>query len=99
MAILTKDELFKMIQEKLTDSDDDLTILENITDTLNSMDNKDKTDWKQKYEENDKAWRERYKARFSEPTATVQDTDVHVPDDPVMESKSANYTIDDLFKD
>lgn len=100
MAILTKDELFKVIQGKLTDSDDDLTILENITDTINSMENTDNEDWKKKCEETEKMWRKRYYDRFSEPTkVTPQEETVHVPDNQADEPKSANFTVDDLFKE
>lgn len=101
MAILTKQQLLEAVQGKLTDSDDDLTILENITDTLNSFENKntENEDWKKKFEENDKAWRERYKARFSEPTHTTPEVEQHLPEVEVNEPKSANITIEDLFKD
>lgn len=98
MAILTRDELLKAIQDKLSTSDDDLTILENITDTINSYEEKDSEDWKKKFEENDKAWRERYKARFSQPSEVpTKDTQPHLPDDGETLPKSADITIDDLF--
>lgn len=99
MAILTKQQLLEAVQGKLTDSDDDLTILENITDTLNSFENTENEDWKKKFEENDKAWRERYKARFSEPSHAAPEVEQHLPEVEVNEPKSANITIDDLFKD
>lgn len=100
MAVLTRDELMKILQEKLTADDDDLKILENITDTFNSMENTENEDWKKKYEDNDKQWRERYKARFAEPSnkPSVEEK-VPDPDPEPQEPKSANYTIDDLFKD
>ena len=99
MAVLTKEELMKVIQEKLTDSDDDLTILENITDTINNYSDTNQEDWKTKYEENDKQWRERYKARFSEPSAKPSvEEKTPVPDPDPELPKSANYTVDDLFK-
>lgn len=99
MAILKKDELLKAVQEKLTDTDDDLTLLENITDTMNSLSNEENENWKQKYEENDKQWRERYKARFAEPSAkpTVDEKQTEVEE--VAEPKYANATIADLFKE
>lgn len=100
MAILTKDELLKAIQDKLTTSDDDLTILENITDTINSLSSKENEDWKKKFEDNDKAWRERYKARFSQPVEVPNsDPEPHLPDEGETLPKSANITIDELFTD
>ena len=99
MAILKKDELLQLVQSKLTDSDDDLTLLENITDTLNDMSREDQEDWKSRFEENDKQWRERYKARFSEPSAKQSvEEKVSAPEEPA-EPKSANFTVDDLFKE
>ena len=98
MAVLTKDELLKLVQSKLSDSDDDLTILENVTDTLNSMENTDNEDWKKKFEENDKVWRKRYYDRFTEPVK-VPENDIPLPDPEEEKPKSADYTIDDLFKD
>lgn len=99
MAILTKEELLKAVQEKLSSSDDDLVILENITDTINAFEVDKTEDWKAKYEENDKQWRERYKARFSEPSAKPSvEEKTPTPDEP-EEPKSANFTVDDLFKE
>lgn len=99
MAILKKDELLQAVQAKLTSSDDDLTLLENITDTINELSARDNEDWKAKYEENDRAWRERYKARFSEPSAkqTVEEK-VATPAKEDDIPKSADITIDKLFE-
>lgn len=100
MAILKKEDLFKAIQEKLTDSDDDLTLLENITDTINDMTAEPQEDWKARYEENDKQWRERYKARFAEPSTKQSVEEKSPAPEPVDNTpKSANITIDDLFKE
>ena len=98
MAVLTKDELLKLVQSKLSDSDDDLTILENVTDTLNSMENTDNEDWKKKFEENDNVWRKRYYDRFTEPVKAPEN-DIPLPTVEEEKPKSADYTIDDLFKD
>lgn len=68
MAIKTKDELMNEIKEKFKDdtSDETLAFLGDITDTVNDYDAKvkDSTDWKKKYEDNDKKWRDKYKERF-----------------------------------
>ena len=99
MAILSRDQLMQIIQSKLTLSDDDLTILENITDTINEYEEKDKEDWKTKYEENDKQWRERYRARFLDPRPVPQETDTPLPEPEPEEPKSAHITVDELFSD
>ena len=99
MAILKKEELLQAVQAKLTDSDDDLTLLENITDTINELSSNDNENWKSKYEENDKQWRERYKARFSEPSAKQSVEEKLTAPEAPAEPKSANFTVDDLFKE
>ena len=54
----------------------------------------DKTNWKQKFEENDKAWREKYKARFYSDADTKEKKD----DVPAENSDgNKNYTFDNLF--
>lgn len=99
MAILTKEELLQAVQSKLTSDDDDLTLLENITDTLNQLASNESEDWKAKYEENDKQWRERYKARFSEPSPKQSvEEKVSTPEPEDDTPKSAGITIDELFK-
>ncbi len=66
--IKTKDEILKAIKDRIGDdtSDETIAFLEDISDTLNDYDNKtkDNTDWKTKYEENDKEWRNKYRDRF-----------------------------------
>lgn len=66
--VRTKDEIINAIKGKIGEdtSDETLTLLEDISDTLNDYDNKtkDTEDWKAKYEQNDKDWRQRYRDRF-----------------------------------
>lgn len=68
MAIRTKEEILEAVKGKIGEdtSDETIALLEDITDTLNDYDTKtkDSTEWKTKYEENDKAWREKYTNRF-----------------------------------
>lgn len=70
MAVKTKDELLAFLKDKTKDdtSDETLGFIADITDTMNDYETKvhDQTDWKAKYEENDKEWREKYKERFFE---------------------------------
>lgn len=62
--IVTTEQLLQQITDILGDRTDDesLSLLENASDTLNQY--TDAENWKQKYEDNDKEWRERYKKRF-----------------------------------
>lgn len=67
MSVLNKDEFNSRLQSLIGDRDDDesLSIIEDFNDTYDSLSEVDDTeDWKSKYEENDKMWREKYKSRF-----------------------------------
>lgn len=63
MAKLSKDVLLEKVKNYIGDRTDDetLEILEDISD---SVDTSDADEWKQKYEENDKMWRDKYISRF-----------------------------------
>ena len=87
MAKRTFAELVEKIKTYTGDRDDDetLSLIEDINDTLNN-----ETDWQAKYNENDKAWRTKYKQRFA--TGTVDEPDE--PDEP----EEKPITFDQLFK-
>lgn len=58
--IVKKEKLIARLKERLSDSDEDLSLLEDVTDSWNG----DAEVWKEKAEEIDRAWRAKYKARF-----------------------------------
>ena len=94
MAVKNKDEIFEAIKIRVGDKTDDETIsfLEDVSDTLTDLETKangDGEDWKTKYEENDKNWRERYTNRFFS-------KDPDPEPDPEPEVKK---TFSDLFKE
>ena len=68
MAVKTKAEILEIIRSRVGDSTDDGTLefLEDVTDTLTDLETRasDSTDWKGKYDELDKSWREKYRERF-----------------------------------
>ena len=67
MAIRTKEELLNDLNTFIGDSEEDsaIALIEDFTDTLTDLENKsDNENWKAKYDENDKAWRKKYKDRF-----------------------------------
>lgn len=103
MAIKTREELLQCINERLSDdsSDDALSLLEDVTDTLNDYDSRlsDTTDWKQKYEDNDKEWREKYKARFTNGTDNGEGFEKDTNKNKQKEDEEEkHYTFDELFK-
>ena len=98
MAIVNKEEFLTALRNQIGDSTDDvaLKLLEDFSDTYDDMfsrlNNTDNTDWKSKYEENDKEWREKYRARFFD-TQNYNQNDNNNDNDTNAES----ITIDDLF--
>lgn len=93
MAIKTIDEILSSVSAIIGDnnSDEALTLLEDIQDTFNDRDN---TDWKQKYEENDREWRNRYKERFLSGDKSLDPKDDE--DEPEPEKP---LTFENLFKE
>lgn len=93
MAKLTKDELIEKVRTYVGDRTDDETIelIENISD---SIDSSDADEWKQKFEENDKMWRDKYISRFLDKKEDEPDT----PTEHEEEEKEYN-SFEDLFKE
>ena len=70
MAIKSKDESLEALRTRIGEdnSDEAIALIEDFVDTYDDLETKSKgdgTDWKQKYEDNDKEWREKYISRFS----------------------------------
>lgn len=74
-------------------SDEMLSLLEDVKDTLDA--GADNVDWKQKFEDNDAAWRERYRNRF----AQGGDPEQEQPDKPSEEPVAQKLTFENLFKE
>lgn len=96
MAVRSKEELIAAIKEYAGDdtSDSMIAIIEDVSDTMDSY--TDVEDWKTKYEENDRAWRERYTSRFTDgtnKTPTGDDVDGNTHE----EEKEEIVTYDDFF--
>lgn len=88
----TKDELVNSFKEVIGDASTDAAIafLEDLSDSMNT----DTEDWKAKYEECDRSWREKYVARFTgseDPalpdsnvaTTTTETAEVETEDEPL----------------
>ena len=98
MSILSSEESTNSLRTFIGEnsSDEALALIENTEDTITNYENMiaDKTDWKQKFEENDKAWREKYKARFYSDAETKDKKDEPSGDN---SDGNKNYTFDNLF--
>lgn len=93
MAKLTKDELIEKIRKYVGDRTDDETI-EIIEDVSDSIDSSDADEWKQKFEENDKMWRDKYISRFLEKKEDELDTPTEHE-----EEEKVYISFDDLFEE
>lgn len=92
MAKLSKDELIEKIKKYVGDRTDDETI-EIIEDITDSIDTSDADEWKKKYEENDKMWRDKYVSRFFD----KKEEDLETPTEHEEEEKEYN-SYEDLFE-
>ena len=102
MSVLNKTEFFNAITDFIGDNSDDKTIkfLDDMQDTYNALEKKvedaNGTDWQKKYEENDKAWRLRYKARW-ENHFDGNPTEPEVDPELKELERAKNMTIENLF--
>lgn len=94
MAKLSKDELIEKVKKYVGDRTDDETI-EIIEDISDSIDSSDADEWKKKYEENDKMWRDKYISRFFEKNDEEIEDPTNEDDDDDKEYK----TFEDLFEE
>lgn len=95
MAIKSKEDLIASIKAVIGEdtTDQSLSLLEDVSDTFTSFESetKDKTDWKAKYDELDKSWRQKYRDRFM--GETVEDEN----DFSEEEERKVPRTYADLF--
>lgn len=94
--VRSNEEIISMISQRIGEdnSDEAISLLEDISDTLNDYDarTKDATDWRKRYEDNDKEWRDKYKERF-------MSGDSNDDEDEIEEPEVKKYTFDSLFKE
>lgn len=93
MAKLSKDNLIEKVRKYVGDRMDDDTI-EIIEDISDSIDSSEADEWKKKFEENDKMWRDKYISRFVEKKEDEPDTPTEHDD----EEKEYN-SFEDLFEE
>lgn len=101
MAILSRDEYFARLHDRLGSdtSDESIAFLEDMTDTYNDMESRshgDGIDWQKKYQELDESWKKRYRHRFFSggDTAVPMQTNDNSPE---TEYDAESITVDDLF--
>lgn len=81
MAVKTVDEIMAKIRERIgeDDSDEAIEFIEDISDTFESFSSGE--NWKTKYEENDKKWREKYRDRFFTSKEEVEEDEIEEPEE------------------
>ena len=99
MAILSRDDYFNRLQDYIGDDSSDraISLVEDMTDTYNSFaERKDDGDeWKKKYEDNDRSWRERYRRRFFSGSSGIPG--MEEMEDEGEKITAENIKVDDLF--
>lgn len=100
MAVRNKNELMEALRKRLGDSveDDVISLVEDFNDTIDDYDSRLQQvgDWKQKYEENDAAWRQRYRDRFFQGDSP-ENFAGDVSDREIEEKTERARTYEDLF--
>ena len=93
MAVISKEDLVRRISERIGDdnSDEAISLLEDVSDTIKDFEERDSEDWKAKYEENDAKWRKKYRERFENGEADIEEKE----DKETIEVKS----YDELFSE
>lgn len=102
MSVRTKEEILKQLNAIVgeNDSDDYLNLLTDINDTYADFDSKSKdtTDWKQKYEDNDKEWRKKYRDAFFNGAKDEDGKDPSAKSGSKEDQEPAPEGYDDLLK-
>ena len=88
---LSKEQLIEKVKAYVGDRTDDesISLIEDVSDSMEVTEYSE--NWKEKYEELDNQWREKYIARFSEPS-TVKEDEIEV------EATESN-SFDELFEE
>ena len=96
MAIVEKSVLFERVRKRFENDTDDetLSLIEDLVDTVNSYDG---TDWKNKFEENDKNWRNKFKEKFF--NSAIKEKDSEEESEKTEPDKPEILTYDQLFKE
>lgn len=98
--VKTKEEIIEAIKNKIGDSteDNDISLLEDISDTIDDLNDKvtNAGDWKTKYEENDKAWKQKYIDRFSNKEAN-KEIEEHLEKEKEEKTEPKKLTFEQLF--
>lgn len=100
--VLSKEDFMKRLQERIGEdtSEDAIAFIEDFTDTFNDLETRstsDENEWRKKYDELDKNWREKYKARFFDSNTTPEEVKEEQKED--VEKDGEVTSFEDLFEE
>lgn len=86
MAIKNLSEIIESARNIIGEntSDEALSFMEDLSDTMTDFDNKtkDATNWQERYQENDAMWRKKYADRFNGKPVEEEDYSYELPEPP-----------------
>ena len=103
VAILSREDYLESLNTLVGEdnTDEALQIIEDFTDTFDNLgtqnDNNDNENWKQKYEELDATWRQKYRDRFMNSQTTEEDVIEEQEDNVETDGELKEY--DELFEE
>lgn len=98
---LSKEDLMRKLSDIIGERNDDdaIAFIEDVSDTIDSLEKKDPEDWKAKYDELDAAWRKRYKERFFSELPEEHTEEISDQIEDQTEDLEKDLTFDALFKE
>lgn len=95
MSVKTKDELLASVRAIVGEdtSDATLELFDDIADTIDNLSNTENINYKEKYEQNDREWRQKYRDRFMNGKPEEDE------DEETEENSGKKYTYESLFKE
>lgn len=91
MAVVSKDSILQSVKAIIGEepSNEALAVLEDVADTFGDLEAKasDTTNWKTKYEENDKEWRRKYTERFTSGPVKEEDPEPEPEEEEPLKTK------------
>lgn len=95
MAVTTKEDLISRINAMIPENSEDLTLLEDVTDTFNYFENNSQTDYQTKYNDLVK----KYRDRFTDGSYAMEDREPKESgEEPKAEQFEKRMTFDSLFE-
>lgn len=95
MSVKTKDEILTSVRAIVGEdtSDATLELFDDIADTIDNLSNTENINYKEKYEQNDREWRQKYRDRFMNGKPEEDE------DEETEENSGKKYTYESLFKE